>query len=103
MPRSQSSKTTQVKTISSRLQPLLDILSLTPRRLSILTFVPFRPQSSQWLEEVPETTKNPTKKPSAHKKKNKDDVPQDLAGVGSWCDDMPEQYQGSSADSSLDL
>ncbi|KAK6829729.1 hypothetical protein PG987_010313 [Apiospora arundinis] len=52
-----------------------------------------------------DATKNPTKKTSGHKNKNKkkDKTPEELLGVGAWSDDMPKQYQGSSAGTGLDL
>ncbi|KAK7999416.1 hypothetical protein PG990_012016 [Apiospora arundinis] len=50
-----------------------------------------------------EATNNITKKTSSHKNKKKDNTPEELLGVGAWSDDMPEQYQGSSAGTGLDL
>ncbi|KAK8064447.1 hypothetical protein PG994_007085 [Apiospora phragmitis] len=47
--------------------------------------------------------KTPTTKPSGHKPKKSDDVPVELLGVGAWCDDMPEQYEGQCSDDNLDL
>ncbi|KAK7983317.1 hypothetical protein PG989_010719 [Apiospora arundinis] len=52
-----------------------------------------------------DATKNHMKKTSSHKNKNKkkENIPEELMGVGAWTDDMPEQYQGSSAGTGLDL
>ncbi|KAK6860676.1 hypothetical protein PG995_004312 [Apiospora arundinis] len=50
-----------------------------------------------------DATKNHTKKTSSHENKKKDKTPEELLGIGAWSDDMPEQYQGSSAGTGLDL